>query len=76
MVKIKLFNTNIIFNFRKLSKTFLNLWNNTDFYVIVQDVDQPAFAQIFFPLFPLPSPTTILHTVAAQTIKIKQLIIS
>ena len=60
MVKIKLFNANIVLNFRKLSKTFLNLWNNTDFYIIVQDVDQPAFAQIFFPLSPFPSPTTIL----------------
>ena len=69
MVKIKLFDTNI---------TSLNLWNNTDFYIIVQDVDQPAFAQILSPspLSPLPSPTTILHTVAAQTIKRKQLIIS
>ena len=33
----------------KLSKTSLNLWNNTDFYVIVLDVDQPAFAQILSP---------------------------
>ena len=51
MVKIKLFDTNI---------TSLNLWNNTDFYVIVQDVDQPAFAQILSPspLSPLPSPLT------------------
>ena len=41
----------------------LNLWINTDFGVIVQDMDQPAFA---YPLSPPPSPRTVLHTVAAQ----------
>ena len=76
MVKIKLFDTNI--TFKDYPRLSLSLWNNTDFYVIVQDVDQPAFAQILSPspLSPLPSPTTILHSVAAQTVKIKQLIIS
>ena len=58
MVKIKLFDTNI--TFKDYPRLSLSLWNNTDFYVIVQDVDQPAFAQILSPspLSPLPSPLT------------------
>ena len=39
----------------------MNLWNCTDFDVIVQDVDQPAFA---YPPSPSSSPTTILHSFA------------
>ena len=69
LVKIKFCDRSITF-----ANSPLNLWNFTDFYVIVQDVDQPAFAYLPSPSPPRPSPPRLSSSILVATSSVRNFI--